>query len=116
MYQSSSGFTLEAQITCADFRFAKLGRKIKMANHSEEKQCGARRLNGLFRSLKKHAEPFFTIPVLLTATSGHLDSTTSPRILVSGFALIFRSARCASITGIQYSAMDITVAVVSTST
>jgi Outer membrane protein/protective antigen OMA87 len=43
-------------------------------------------------------------------------STISPRILVSGFGLTCRSARCASIMDIRYSAMDITVAVVSTST
>ena len=115
-YQSSSGFTLEAQITCADFRFAKLVHKMRMANHSVERRCGARRLNGLFRSLKRRAEQFFTIPALLTASRGLSASTISPRMSVSGFALICRSARCASIMGIHYSAMDITVAVISTST
>src|SRR4029077_3858986 len=87
-----------------------------MANHSVESRCGARRLNGLSRSLKKRGEQFFTIPALLIAASGPLASTISPRILVLGFALICRSARCVSIMDIRYSATDITVAVVSTST
>ena len=39
-----------------------------MANQSVEKQCGARRLNGLSRSSKKRVEQFFTIPALLTAS------------------------------------------------
>ena len=68
MYQSSSGFIWGAQITCADFLFAKLVRKMRMANQPVEKQCGARRLNGLSRSLKKRVEQFFTIPALLTAS------------------------------------------------
>src|SRR4030095_121190 len=116
MYQSSNGFTLAAQITCADFRFAKLVRKMRTVNQSVESRCGARRLNGLSRSLKKRVEQFFTIPALLTAASGPSVSIISPRILVSGFALICRSVRCASIMDILYSAMGITVAVVSTST
>src|SRR5439155_21431272 len=115
-YQFLSGCILAAQITCADFRFAKLARRMRMANQSVERQCGARRLNGLSRSLKKLAEQFFTIPALLIARSGPSASTISPRILVLGSALICRSARCASIMDIRYSAMDITVAVVSTST
>src|SRR5213594_3736811 len=115
-YQFLSGCILAAQITCADFRFAKLARRMRMANQSVERQCGARRLNGLSRSLKRRAEQFFTIPALLTATNSLSASTISPRMLVSGFAWICRSARCASIMDTHYSAIDITVAVVSTST
>src|SRR6266508_472973 len=115
-YQSLSGFILAALITCADVHIAELVRRMRMANQSVESQCGARRLNGLSRSLKKRVEQFFTIPALLIARSGPSASTISPRTLVSGFALICRSARCASIMDIRCSAMDITVAAVSTST
>src|SRR4029077_11408854 len=115
MYQSLSGFISGAQITCVDFRFAKLVRRMRMANQSVESRCGARRLNGLSRSLKKRAEQFFTIPVLLTAANGPSASTISPRILAYGSSLICPSARFAWIMDIRYSATDITVAAVSTS-
>src|SRR4029077_5325704 len=116
LHHSSNGFISEAQITCADFRFAKLGRRMRMGNQSVDRRCGARRLNGPSRSLKRRAEQFFTIPALITAVRGLSVSTISPRMLSPGFALICRSARYASIMGIHYSGMDITVAVISTST
>src|SRR5438874_10746167 len=106
MYQSLSGFILAAQITCADFHIAKLARRMRMANQSVERQCGARRLNGLSPSLKKRAEQFFTIPALLIARSGPSASTISPRILVLGSDLICRSARGVSIMDIRYCVMD----------
>src|ERR1044071_7873564 len=115
MYQSLSGFMLAALITCADFHIAKLVRRMRMANQSVENQCGARQLNGLSRSLRKRVEQFFTTPALSTAANGPSGLTISPRMSASGFGLICRSARLRSIKDGRYSAMDITVAVGSTS-
>src|SRR5437762_10891841 len=113
--QFSSGSFWEDQIICADFHFARLAHKTKMANLSVDSPCGARRLNGLSRSSKKPGARFFTTPVSSTAALGLLVSTTSPPTSVWDSGWTCQSARYASITAIRYSVTDITEVVISIS-
>ena len=87
-----------------------------MASQSGEKQCGARRLNGLSRSLKKRAEQFFTIPALLTASEWSFGFNHIASDVGIGLRLDLPIGPLRLDYGLPLSEMDITVAVVSTST